>query len=289
MKSKPVTQFHIVVLLTFATVSNCYAFRINLEIWEQDDQYVKLVAWDETRSARNDHPVEIETIQLSVTLRYLKAKIEGSKKIRRIFSKSQAKQLASHIQEGLDKANRKLDLVFVINDALAKGRFITGRVFYVDGRLNLIFGERSGKPGLRSRPASDALQIVEQSGIKYRGDRKDWLTLNYEQIANNIKIEELKAAASDNTPSRDKSSKDIPSRKETEIVQKPTSEEVRQAKELRLENARLKKELREQQKSKKTQKLTIEERLVRLKNLYDKELISEGEYNAKRKSILNEL
>ncbi len=106
-------------------------------------------------------------------------------------------------------------------------------------------GERAGEPGLRARTASNFFNIVDASGIKYNADRNDWLQLHYEQIANNIEIEALKAVTQ-NTPTKAKLSKEKSSQKESNPIDKNNSEEARQARELRLENARLKKKLREQ-------------------------------------------
>lgn len=267
-----------------ASWSNCYAFFKDLEIWEQGNQYIELVPWDVSRSARNDHPIEIDIKLLSIALQYLKANDKNNNKLRSIFSKTQSDQLAMHINDGLNRANIKLDLVFVVNDEIENGRFITGRVFYIDGRLNLIFGERNGKPGLRARSASDFFHIIENHGIQFNSERKDWLILHYEQIANNIEIETLKAAASQNTLSID-----IPSQKESETVQRPSTVKKSEVRELRLENARLKKKLLEQQKNNSASKITLEERLKKLQNLYDKKLITTEEYDAKRVAILEEL
>ncbi len=113
-------------LFMFTFCSNCHAFFKDLDVWEEGNQYVKLVALDVVRSARNDHPTEIDSKALAIAFQHLKAKGDNNN-YRIIFSKGQSEQLAVHIQEGLNTANSKLDLVFVLDDKINKGKFITGR------------------------------------------------------------------------------------------------------------------------------------------------------------------
>lgn len=285
MKYKLSIQVCLLSIFMVAIHPNCYAFfGEGLDIWEQQDQYVELVPWDLTRSKRNDHPVEVDVKRLAVALDDMTALDKNSGKTRKIFSKLQSSALASYISGGLSRANSKLDIVFVVNDDYRSGAYISGRLFYVDGRLNFIFGSPDGKPGLRAKSASNYFFVAESSGIKHAADREDWLILDYALIAYDIEVERLKAEMGSNSSIENKS------QKQYVAAQQEIAEALLKIKELQQENADLKKKLRNLQKNGRVKnELGVEERLTKLKRLFEADLIAEDEYNGKRTSILNDL
>jgi len=73
----------------------------------------------------------------------------------------------------------------------------------------------------------------------------------------------------------------------TEAFQQEAERLARERRQLRLEMAKMRKEMQEGANNK--EQLTIEERLANLDELREKELINENEYEQKRKEILDDI
>ncbi|MEQ8495978.1 MAG: hypothetical protein RLW42_17345, partial [Gammaproteobacteria bacterium] len=124
---------------------------VKATVWELNEQYVRLVAI-EKGAERNDHPVVLDKIELQQALASLELWIEGGllrdEESVIVYPRKQASMLANYLVEALAKAAPDEDITFNVRGyadvmlSLVKEReWTSGRVFYKDGRLNLIIGE----------------------------------------------------------------------------------------------------------------------------------------------------
>ncbi|MDO9307887.1 MAG: SHOCT domain-containing protein [Deltaproteobacteria bacterium] len=120
------------------------------ELWQSRDQFVALERQDSdgnTRIAANDHPAEFSLDRLTSILASIKVRFADSEKPGPLFTAPAIQVLAPHLQKALKQAAPGQDVVFAVfglHDALyglAKSpRVTTGRVFFKAGKLNLIVG-----------------------------------------------------------------------------------------------------------------------------------------------------
>lgn len=247
--------------------------KVDKELFKSRDQYVRIVRQDATKGVKlppNEHPVILETEQIRNVLASMEVMLDGSDKSTPVFSKSQLDTLAPHISRGLAAADPNEDIVFGVIDSfkavhgLAKEqRYTAARVFYQDGKLNIIFGNIQGMyypqadrrlaplaPGSRTVPSKQMWVFIDQPDQAYysgpEGKRSDWITLDLAAM-------EAKAAAADKAA---KAAAEASGATEGRFYQP---------------------------------KKSIEERLMTLNDLKAKKLISEEEYQKRRAAILNEL
>ena len=120
--------------------------------------------------------------------------------------------------------------------------------------------------------------IVKVEGIENAivntKQRKDWFVID---------IENTKKAVKTNAELKRRSSKEYQAELEKQLEAKKYAKDRR---EMRLEMARIRKEMKE---GNNNSKLSIEDRLKNLEELKTKELISDDEYQKKRTEILNDL
>ncbi|BAW79391.1 hypothetical conserved protein [Candidatus Nitrosoglobus terrae] len=185
----------------------------NRVIWEEGEQYVRFNSND--RVANNQHPAAITEKDMRVVLESLLVSERQflSKKLYPIFSPAEIQVLTPALVKGLAMARPDQDIAFVTigvhQGAFAKVREVnTGRVFFKNGRLQIIFGmlhqevrdldRQTGQPvdrrlypfviGSRFSEASFTSTIVPEEGIAFYLDsengreRKDWLILNVPAI-----------------------------------------------------------------------------------------------------------
>ena len=126
-------------------------------IWENGDEYVRLVARDGARNVRNDHPVRIAPQTLTTILASLMATPANKRKSDVVvaaelsdaiplFSQAAASRLGKALALALRNAKPDQDVVFQIRDNTSLIGFIskpvhtTARVFWKNRRLHAIFG-----------------------------------------------------------------------------------------------------------------------------------------------------
>ena len=216
-------------------------------------------------------------------------------------------ELGQQLSKGLRNAKPNQDILFALEkrkDRLFGLKtnilYVAGRAFYKEGRLNIIIGDYD-RPRLEGyekaydptevgivgysflHGSRNSAQKFDENTIKIAGVenkvikkrlRKDWFLIDVNQASQTYLA--IKQQKENPTSARDK---------QFEIEAAKLAKERR---EMRLEMARLRKEMKEGGSSS-SSALTVEERLENLDKLYNKGLISEDEFKAKREEILNDL
>lgn len=248
-------------------------------IWQDGDEYVRIVARNGARGARNDHPVRIAPQTLTAILAGLMA--TPAKKRRNdvvvaaelsdatpLFSQAAAERLANALAVALRTAKPGQDAVFQIRDNASLIGFIsrpvhtTGRVFWKNRLLHVIFGPihkgivkrmvMGRKTGVVNPPrqaergtiARSDYRVAPTQGVRYartRGgkQRDDWIVIDLDIATSEALAEEAQATPGARTA-------------------RPAGR-------------------------------SLEDRLRRLKKLRRDGLISERDYRDKVRGILNEL
>jgi hypothetical protein len=241
-------------------------------IWSANDQWVKIEPQDDAAAVPNDHPAQLASEAISNALAALRIRAvdeDGAAEAQRsVFTAEELRNLAPRIASGLAKAGPLQDVTFstIGSHPRSTGGLVkdpgvnAGRVFYSDGKINVIFGElQSGyrkrsvygqrtedftprREGSRTKPVEHAWALAARPGVQLHsngGVRNDWVEIDATAVASSTAaVSQAPAAA---TPPAAKSGVDI------------------------------------------------EQRLKTLKELRDKNLISEEAYRAKMQELLSEL
>ena len=282
-------------------------------LWKSGSNlYIKLADQDQSKkeiTPPNQHPVQLNANQVTSALEGIEAWSSGGflkkKKLKKLFSLQQSRLLGQYISVGLSTAGPRQDLVFVLSRSekqylvLQNRGYTGGRVFYLDGKLHLIIGDYDNegdrfketaykshgitevkqyfKHGRRAKPSGFKGSIVARAGINLHTDgkktRRDWMEIDLEQAASVYLAEKTEQAPQATVTSA--------------AMQAETSRMARERREMRLELAKMRKEMQSSSADNSTQ--TIEQRLMTLQELRDKELISVEEYQHKREQILGEI
>ena len=274
--------------------------------------YIRLTDQDQSKkdvTPPNSHPVQLNAGQVTSALEGLEAWSGGGffkkKKLKSLFSLQQARLLGQFISAGLSRARPDQDVVFVLARSEKKYMVIQnrgytgGRAFYLDGRLHLIIGDYDSegdrfretvekshgvtdvkqyfKHGRRSKSVGFKGSIVAMAGVVPHRDgkktRRDWIEIDLEQAATVYLAEKAEQAPQEAVTS--------------EAMQAEAARMARERREMRLEMAKMRKEMKSSNGGDSAQ--TIEQRLMTLQELRDKELISAEEYEQKREQILGEI
>jgi hypothetical protein len=276
-------------------------------LWEAGEQYVRLVAADTV--VANQHPAAITPEEMQLVLESLSVPERRfiRKQLNPIFSPGEIQILSVALTRGLALARPNQDVTFVTT-GFQPGTFTqtrkanTGRVFFKDNKLHLIFGmihhevratdrqtgeqidrrlhpfrvgSRYSETELSPPPALTEGQVFYVDP-KHGEEREDWLVLD---------IPALVARAEDGPAAEEQLSpallEDIARNKqETENIR----EELIKIKEVLFDFEEALQEIQQGKGS-----TPIEERLQVLKNLHDNGLISGDEYQAKRRELLDKL
>lgn len=282
-------------------------------IWESGKNlYIKLVEQENSGNGKtppNDHPVDLTASQLTNALKLIefwnkKGFFSGDEQ-NRVFTESQAQLLGNYLSQGLKKAKPDQDIVFVLTGlkgTLFKDKiYMAGRAFYHENRLHIIIGDYdqsvdkgaeavAGGAGIteiqhffttgrRAKPSSDFKgNIITGDGIEAytQGNKRrlDWIMIN------------VPVAASAYVAKTEK--KENPAGVDSEAIRLEAAKLAKERREMRAEMAKMRKEMNESRNNNGEQ-LTIEERLAELDELHKKNLISDAEYDQKRKEILDDI
>ena len=238
-------------------------------LWSANDQWVKIEPQDDAAAPPNDHPVQLASEAISSALAALRVRIvdedTAAEAQRSVFTAEELRNLAPQIASGLAKAGPAQDVTFstIGSHPRAAGGLVkdpgvnSGRVFYDDGKINVIFGDlQSGyrkrnvygqrtedftprQEGSRTKAADNEWALSSRPGVELHsnagGVRSDWVEIDAAAVAPGA------AAVSQAPAAATKSGADI------------------------------------------------EQRLKTLKELRDKNLISEEAYRAKMQQLLSEL
>ena len=283
------------------------------DLWKSGaNLYIRLTDQDQSKkdaTPPNQHPVQLAPGLITNALEGLEARSGGGffkkKKLNKLFSLQQARLLGQYVSAGLSKARPDQDIVFVLARSekkylvLQNTGYTGGRVFYLDGKLHLIIGdydnegdrfketvERSHgvtntkqyfKHGRRAKSVGFKGSILGMAGVEPHVDgkkrRRDWIEIDLEQAAS-VHLAQKAEQAPDETVT-------------SAAMQAEAAKMARERREMRLEMAKMRKEMKSSNGGSSDQ--TIEQRLMTLKDLRDKELISAEEYQHKRDQILGEI
>lgn len=275
-------------------------------LWEADKQYVRLVS--NNGVADNQHPVNFTAEEIRIVLESLAIPERHffQKELTPVFSPEEVQVLSAALAQGLALAQPNQDITF-LTIGLHQGIFTdvrkanTGRVFFKNDKLNIIFGmlhyeirdtdlqtgaqiDRRLHPfvvGSRLSEADLPIPVALKEGQTFYLDpesskeRKDWVVLDVPTIV---------AQAKDNMSGGPVSSDLLEEVARNKRVTQNLKEDLADVKEVLFELEIALQELRQGGAN-----ASIEARLLSLKDLHDKGLITRDEYRSKRQELLDQL
>jgi hypothetical protein len=257
-------------------------------IWGDDDEFVRLVPQDTQNAGAahtNAHPVTLPAKALAFALSKITFNHGGDEAVP-LLDNNAVKRIAPEISKALGRASPAQDVTFAINTR-APGAFggsnvvsVAGRVFYVDNRLQMIVGEMHEStvsreffrsPGgslkidrrLQPHRVGERLRETLHDGAVFDShDGVEAVAVNGKTRADWIAIDLARATQSGVTaPQTPRGSADrAPAVTAPERAVEPLP-----------------------------RRLDAEERLLQLERLRERKLITEEEYQRKRKLIIDEL
>lgn len=283
-------------------------------LWSGNDQWVKIEPQDDPTALPNDHPAQLGTEAISNALGALQIRIvdsdTGTETQRSVFTREELGILAPQVASGLAKAGPRQDVTFstIGSHALAAGGLMkdpgvnAGRVFYEDGKLNVIFGELQSnyrkknvygqrsedfsprRQGSRSKATKQKWTLAARPGVEIHstsdgGIRNDWVAIDTAVAGSKA----LAAPQPSEAPPRQAASAPVatapvPSPPGSVAVPLPLPD-----------TATAPAAATEPAAKTGTSNADLEQRLQKLKDLKDKGLISEEAYNSKVQELLSEL
>jgi hypothetical protein len=163
--------------------------------------YVRIEKAEQSAQAANDHPIAFTPQQIRTAFSELQIQ-RGDKDPKALFTEQGLDDIAEPIATALAQAQPDQDVTFAVTGKQGQGvlnligdRLVTsGRLFYQDGQLNVIFGAvqaefedtlratgilRNFIPGSRNGPITPTrLKVQPVEGVQYASaGRVDWLQL----------------------------------------------------------------------------------------------------------------
>lgn len=272
-------QFFALIVSLVAVIAGC-ATQQSTTVWRSGDQFVSVVNRDDMgtgQSVPNRQPVSLPAGALRAELAPLAVQLPDDAKPTALFGDDELVVLSEQLHAGLEQAGKDQDLVFAVRGAKPLWKLFgslpvvtTGRVFYRDNGLNLILGKVRAEihgddrrldpfvPGSRLRAASLPGPILAGSAeAAHVPDRPDWLVLT---VGSEPKAQPVTVKPDAGTPAAT-----------PPVSGKEAAPAARQGG------------------SAATAAGKVAERLKVLDELKAKGLITDEEYRAKRKSILDEI
>ena len=304
----------LLVVMCFGTIG-CSLFKSDVAqsgadktIWRSREQNVKIVKQETIKGgvvAQNDQPIMLDSGQIRNALALLDVRLTEAEKPIPVFTAPELDVLCDKLSLALTQAGPDEDVTFAVVGqrkvvyGLTKVRKVTtGRVFYREGKLNIIFGKMIDDisdqrqhdyradndfrlnpldPGSRVKPVSHKWVLEEQPDAQYYASggmmRGDWLVLDLATMAAReamgtrpakAAVDESGTARKQNVFIENKQAPAVAAVTTPVTAPAPAPTSAKPAK-------------------------TLEERLTILNDLKNKKLITEEEYKAKRASLLNEL
>lgn len=247
-------------------------------IWKVRDQYVHVVPREQGGSeaaVANDHPASVSPAEI----RGLLASVGLSQQADEapLFSDTELKVLEASAVKGLRQAGPDEDVTFAVygyhaalEGFLRETKVTTGRMFYRDGKLNLILGivqrdvmDNEDRrlnpfvPGSRLSQSDLAGRItVLPGGAPFTMRRADWIVFDRYSAPTPVAVPVQPVSS----PAAPVAAPAAPVQEMPKRVERPTA-----------------------------QGRSLEERLILLNDLKQKGLITEEEYRSKRLRILDEI
>jgi len=302
-----IARYLLLISLSFIFPYQLFADEV---LWESGQNlFIKITPQDKSKSGKtlpNSHPVKLNQADIAEALELIKIWTKDyyeGEELERVFTVAVSRQIAEHTAKGLLKAKPNEDIIFTLV-ASKKGmfgtsepRWCTGRVFYLDNKLNVILGEYDH--------AGDKLKEIVYAGTGTQTVKYFFPTAKRAKASKSFTSNIMKSDAIENRKVGSKIRKDwfvIDLEKTKQIitanknVKRKSSVEYQQSlekaklakerREMRLEMARIRNEMK---KNKSTSNKSIEQRLEDLKSLKEKGLILDEEYQKKRTEILNDI
>ncbi|MEE9421881.1 MAG: SHOCT domain-containing protein [Gammaproteobacteria bacterium] len=299
----------VALLFIFPAFFSCSVFAGKNTIWQANkNEFFKFTDQDTSSFGLNDHPVELQSKQISEILGAIKIQDTSDpdmeNEFKTVFPDKQIILLGKYIAKGLKNAKANKDIIFAMERSAGRDYgltpdryFVAGRVFYKDNKLNIIIGnydmprdtafEAAYDPthtgivrynfnhGKRSKASRFKRAITHVKGIQNKqvknNQRNDWLVIDVDGASEAI-AHDIKIRKQEET-----------AQKRKELRELLGSEEVdRHAETIRREAIITPPETT-------TRSDSLEDRLTKLKGLRNKDLITEEEYAQKRKQLLDEL
>lgn len=278
-------------------------------IWEGNDQSVLLAPQDDAAAPPNDHPAtvtpqEIESMLARLSFRHADQQADTAPAA--VFNKEQVEILGEALAAGLTRAKPSQDVTFSIIGAhrlspgavARRNRLTAGRVFFRQGKLNIIFGEVQSpyrkknlygridedfyprEYGSRAPPEEQEAVLIANPNVSLQlgaaGTRVDWVVFDPAVAGTAPLSRPADATAGDDRgsgPAAPDNSPPAPATAAPAAV--ATSEEAARQREATAPEA--------------SNSDSIEQRLKYLKSLREKDLISEEAYRQKVNEILESL
>lgn len=290
--------------------------KFNDKVWSEEEQFVALAPQSEggTAAAPNSHPAKFDAKDLRDALSSLEFWPEGgflrSATAEHVFGEGQATLIATYAVDALRKAKPNEDVIFNVRgydniafDTVKERQWTSGRLFIVDGKLNVIIGSYRLKKdrGIRNAEAAHGT-LDDYSDMYFDPGTRDRMTAKMQgRVAATAGVT-FSAAGPEARPDwvvidiptavadyRDRQV--APEEKERNAKAKQeTAKLTMERREMREEMARMRQEIKDLKSGgagKDTR--SLEDRLATLQELRKKELISEQEYKRRRDQILNDI
>ena len=285
--------------------------QVNATIWELKEQYVRLVRL-ENRALPNEHPAGLEVIEVEQALSSLQLWVAGGilrdEEAVAVYPRKQAALIARYVTEALAKAAPDEDVTFNVRGytdvmlSIAKTKeWTTGRVFYREGKVNLIIGEYRKQLDKAKKNVEGAFGIIDDfrdvhfqmgsrrskgkmpgrivttEGVELHQNgkiRPDWVVLDIEKAALAFRESQIPAAV----------------RTEGLKAKAAAAKLTLERRDMRQEMARMRKEIKEMQNTSGAVSFqSVEDRLVKLQQLLANGLITDDDFNRRKEEILKEL
>lgn len=248
-------------------------------VWKARDQYVAIEKQDRQKGVAptaNAHPADLSVERLRSALESIEAHPTGKDQTVALFKNPELEILGEKIREGLASAAPDEDVTFAVIGhypallgLMQERKVTTGRVFCLDGKLNIIFGDilRDARdnedrrlfpllPGSRtSSVPGEWMLVAKPDGERFILNRPDWATFPL-------------------APPR------------ALVVPPPVQQPVPGSAVI---SEKVPPHAASPEKPGKSGRTSVEERLIILNELRNKNLITDEEYRMKRQEILNEL
>lgn len=281
-------------------------------LWQSGDYFIRIEPQDRTAGTPrpNQHPATINRDRIRHALKLVRFRQSSNDDWTNLFTKENLTFLGAYIEQGLAKASPTQDVTFAMESwhrflfGIRSDIVITGRVFYANGQLNLIFGrigptnkKSDSKAELSARnkdirlfPYVPGLRGVEvASGISFSAPpgsgvfrpagtkRSDWLIFSNKALSLGSPSRSTSPRSTSRGDARSTSHGDSRAEAESGV---PSS----QLEDLRREVERLKNRIGNDESNDDQQR-----RLRVIKNLREKGLISQEEFERKRQEIISAL
>ena len=288
--SRTFSRAIVMLLMIIGTTTGCAALKTGQSeagkriIWQSHEQFVAIERQDHPAGITvpaNDHPADLSTERLRNALGSVDVQFQDNNTVVQLFNDPELDILSEKIGEGLAQARPDEDVTFAVVGqqsvlmGLMKSRVITvGRVFCLDGKLNIIFGDLlrdikenedrrlfpfiegsrgtagTGTWSLTTKPGGEPFSLMRRNWIQF--------PLAYTPAAVTVPTPSVAPSAAPSSSGRGVGSS---------TLTEPAAPAIRVAPVGR----------------------SLEERLRTLDDLYRKNLITNDEYRAKRKEILEGL